>query len=65
MIVPKNLKFSKNKNGLDFEIKWEFNLDLKKIYIEYFFCNSLKIYKILYNSKVIKEEKYNIKCKYN
>ena len=64
MIVPKNLKFFKNKNGMDLEIKWEFNLQLKKIQINYFYFNSSKVYKILYNEKVIKEEKYNYRCKY-
>ena len=59
MNFPKNLKFSEFPKAKDFKLKWEFDLSDKKICIQCFYIFSSKIYKILYNKKVIKEEKYD------
>ena len=55
----KNLNFTELKNENCFELKWEFNINLKKICIQCFYFLSTKLYKILYNEKVI-QEKINI-----
>ena len=59
MNIPKNLKFPELLKEKELKLNWEFDLNNKKICIQCFYIFSSKIYKILYNEKVIKEEKYD------